>query len=114
MTTTANTTMIRSAPISGLTARIGAASTPASPASAMPKPKTGVTQRPTSMPNARVSSGRSVAARTTMPTRVRASSHHTATQSSTAKPKTNTRYAGKSKSPRFDRAARARPAWRTG
>ena len=60
-------TMIRSAPISGLTARIGAASTPASPARAIPNPNTGVTHRPTSMPSARVSSGRSVAARTTMP-----------------------------------------------
>src|SRR5262249_51225949 len=38
MTTTANTTMMRSAPISGFTWEIGAASTPASAACPWPKP----------------------------------------------------------------------------
>ena len=69
-------------PMSALIARIGAASTPASPASAMPKPNTGVTQRPTLMPRARERSAFSVEARTIMPTRVLVSSNHTPTQTS--------------------------------
>src|SRR6266545_1758548 len=90
ITTTANTVMMRSAPMSGLTARIGAARTPAKPARATPKPNTGVTQRPTLMPSARVSSGRSVAARTTMPTRLWVSAYHTATQTRPETASTNT------------------------
>ena len=90
ITTTANTVMMRSAPISGLIARIGAASTPASPARATPNPKTGVTHNPTLMPIARVSSGRSVAARTTIPTRVRVISSHTPAQTAAATTSTNT------------------------
>ena len=38
ITTTANTTMIRCEPISGVTLMMGAASTPAKPARATPKP----------------------------------------------------------------------------
>ena len=55
----------------------GRRSTPASPASAMPKPNTGVTQRPTLMPRARERSASSVEARTIMPTRVLVSSSQT-------------------------------------
>ncbi len=90
ITTTANTVMMRSEPISGLTARIGAASTPANAASAIPNPNTGVTQRPTSMPSARDNSGFSVAARTIIPTRVRVSTTHTAPHTSTDTASTNT------------------------
>ena len=67
-----------------MTARIGAASTPASPASATPKPNTGVTQRPDVDAEGPGQLGRSVAARTTMPTRVRVSSSQTRTQTTTA------------------------------
>ena len=66
--------------MSAVTARNGAASTPARPARAMPKPNTGVTQRPTLMPSARVRSASSVAARTIMPTRVRVMASQTSTQ----------------------------------
>ena len=48
----------------------------------MPKPNTGVTQRPTLMPRARVRSASSVAARTIMPTRVRVMTSQTSTQTS--------------------------------
>ncbi len=94
MTTTANTTMMMSEPINGDTLRIGAAKTPANAASAMPKPKTGVTHRSTLMPSARVRSGFSVAARTIMPTRVRVSAYQTATQTMTAKMIVKRRYVG--------------------
>src|SRR5439155_8884509 len=57
MTTTANAKMMSSLPMSGETFRMGAASTPPSAASATPKPNTGVTQRSTLIPSARVSSG---------------------------------------------------------
>ena len=76
------------------TARIGAASTPASPASAMPNPNTGVTHRRTSMPSARVSSGRSVDARTITPTRVFVSTSHTSTDTTIENANTNTWYFG--------------------
>ena len=46
--------------MSGLMARIGAASTPASAGQRHAEAEHGRTQRPTSMPRARVSSGRSV------------------------------------------------------
>ncbi|MNL85733.1 hypothetical protein D3C87_2141530 [compost metagenome] len=63
ITTTANTTMIRFEPISGETWMIGAASTPAKPASATPKPNVNVTINGTLMPNASTSFGFSVPAR---------------------------------------------------
>ena len=78
MTTTANAKMMSSLPIRGETFRMGAASTPPSAASATPKPNTGVTQRSTLIPSARVSSGRSVEARTIIPSRVLSMTYHTA------------------------------------
>src|SRR2546428_2996672 len=94
MTTTANVRMMSSEPMSGDTLRMGAASTPASAASAIPNAKTPVIQRSTSMPSARVSSVRSVAARTTMPRRVRSMTYQTATQTASENAMTKRRYAG--------------------
>src|SRR5437899_653225 len=94
MTTTANAKMMSSLPISGETLRIGAARTPPSAASMTPKPNTGVTQRSTLIPSARVSSGRSVAARTIIPSRVRSMTYQTATQTTIENPITKSRYVG--------------------
>src|SRR5947199_57209 len=63
ITTTANTTMMRSEPISGPTVKIGAASTPANAASATPKPYVSVIISGTLMPNACTRRGFSVPAR---------------------------------------------------
>jgi len=90
MTTTAKRMMMKLPPMSAVIARNGAASTPASPASAMPKPNTGVTQRLTLMPRARLRSASSVAARTIMPIRVPVSSAHTARQTSSEKTQAKT------------------------
>ena len=99
MTTTANAKMMSSLPINGETFRIGAARTPPSAASATPKPNTGVTQRSTLIPSARVSSGRSVAARTIIPSRVRSMTYQTATQTTIENAITKSRYVGYATSP---------------
>jgi len=91
ITTTAKVRMISSEPMSGATLRIGAASTPASAASPIPMANTAVTHRSTSMPSARVSSARSVAARTTMPSRVRSMRYHVATHISSENAMTKSR-----------------------
>ncbi len=91
ITTTAKVRMIASPPMRGETLRMGAASTPASAASATPNAKTPVTQRSIGMPSARVSSGRSVAARTTMPRRVRSIANQTPTATTMEKAMTKSR-----------------------
>ena len=107
MTTTAKRMMMKLLPISAVMARAGAASTPASPASAMPKPNTGVTQRPTLIPRARVRSGASVAARTIMPMRVCVSSRPTATHTTTEKRQANTEYVERVRLPQLELAVEA-------
>src|SRR6267143_1833484 len=94
MTTTAKAKMMSSLPMSGETFRIGAARTPPSAASATPKPNTAVTHRSTLIPSARVRSGRSVAARTIIPIRVRSMAYHTATQTTIENAITKRRYVG--------------------
>ena len=86
--------------MSGETLRIGAASTPAIAARPRPKPNIGVIHRSTSTPSARVSSARSVAARTTMPSRVRSMTNQTATETARQNTMTKRRYAGYVTGPR--------------
>ena len=80
---------------------MGAAKTPASPASAAPNPKTAVIQSDTSMPNARVMVGFSVQARTTAPTRVRSMTNQVSTHTTTDTMMANKRKVGKTMKPRF-------------
>src|SRR5690606_9616593 len=70
ITTTANTTMMRLEPMSGDSCSTGAASTPAKPASATPKPKVREISTGTFTPKASTSLGFSVAARNRAPSRV--------------------------------------------
>ena len=70
---------------------MGAARTPARPASAAPNPKTAVTHKETSMPKARVMVGFSVQARTTAPTRVRSMTNQVRPQMSTEMTMANSR-----------------------
>jgi len=111
MTTTANVRMMSSEPMSGDTFRIGAASTPASAARPRPKPNIGVTQRSTSTPSARVSSARSVAARTTMPRRVRSMTNQTASEATRQNATTNSRYDGYETAPSATVPASSTGAW---
>ncbi len=87
MTTTAKTTMIRLLPINGCTCRIGAARTPANPASATPKPYVKVTINGTLTPNASVSGAFSVPARSKAPSLVRSMTYqvpkHTTSEATT-------------------------------
>ena len=78
MTTIANVLMITASPMSGATLVFGAAKTPASAASATPNANVALINRLVSMPNARVSSGFSVAARMRAPTGVRSMTTYTA------------------------------------
>ncbi len=71
MTTIANVLMMIESPMLGATFVFGAASTPANAASAAPNANVPLTRRLVLMPNARVSSGFSVAARIRAPSRER-------------------------------------------
>ena len=88
--TTANRMMMKKLPMSAFTEPVGARSTPASPARAMPNPKTGVTQRLTLIPRARDRSASSVDARTIMPTRVLVMTSQTPRQTTIEKTAANT------------------------
>ena len=91
-------------PMSAVTEPVGARSTPASPASAMPNPNTGVTQRLTLMPSARDRSASSVEARTIMPTRVLVSTSQTARQTTIEKTAANSWYVDSDTAPSGDPA----------
>ncbi len=80
---------------------MGAARTPASPASAEPKPNTAVTQSDTSMPKARVMVGFSVQARITAPTRVRSMTNQFSEQTTTETTMAKSRKVGKKMNPRL-------------
>ncbi len=79
ITTTANTIAPSDAAMPGCVVKALPAITPASPASAQPAPNTRVNTRGTSWPSIDTMSGCVSAARTTRPSRVRASAANSAT-----------------------------------
>ncbi len=93
--------MMIASPMLGCTLVVGAARTPASAASATPKPNVTVTSRRVSMPNARTSTGFSVAARIRAPTGVRSTTYHVSAHSATATTITNSLYVGYTVNPMF-------------
>src|SRR2546421_13053587 len=80
---------------------MGAARTPARPASAEPNPNTAVTHNETSMPKARVMVGFSVQARMTAPTRVRSMMNQVSEQITTETTMAKRRKVGKAMNPRL-------------
>jgi hypothetical protein len=86
--------MMIASPMFGWTLVVGAASTPASAATATPKPNVTVTSRRTSIPSARAITGFSVAARMRAPTAVRSITNHVAAHSTSATTITNSLYVG--------------------
>ena len=85
MTMTTKARISTLSPMPGSTERIGAAITPAKPASMAPKPKTSMNRRRISTPSAATIGALVAPARTSMPTRVRSTSHQSSAGRSPAR-----------------------------
>src|SRR4028118_1758538 len=115
ITTTAKTTMMMLEPISGVIWTADAARTPASPASATPKPKVRVTRSGTFTPKAWVRPGFSVAARRYAPSLVRSITNQVAKHTTRETPITQARETGSTMKPRVHTPVGAGgrgPEWR--
>jgi hypothetical protein len=92
ITTTMKAGMTASAPMVGLRLHMGAATTPATPASAVPSPNTQLRMRVRSMPSARTISPSCAPALMMAPYGVFSRNHQTSARSPSASPATRMRY----------------------